>query len=124
MPKQNIDELTDFGKRLVTLRKQAGYTQTELANELDVSQRMVSHYEGHTEYPPAALLPKLAALLNVTSDELLGLEPLKKNRQPDTRLQRRFQQIEKLPNKEKRKLVQVIDTFLKAAQLSESTTHQ
>lgn len=121
MSKQNIDELTDFGRRLVTLRKKAGYTQVELAKELGVTQRMVSYYEGHSEYPPAAMLPKLAKLLNVTTDELLSIKPLKKTRQPDTRLQRRFQQIEKLPNKEKRQLVQVIDTFLKAAQISEST---
>lgn len=123
MSKQNIEELTDFGKRLVALRKKAGYTQVELANELGVTQRMVSYYEGHSEYPPAAMLPKLARLLNLTTDELLGLEPLKKTRQPDTRLQRRIQQIEKLPNKEKRQLVQVIDTFLKAAQLSESASN-
>lgn len=32
MPKQNIDELTDFGERLTTLHKTVGYTQTELAN--------------------------------------------------------------------------------------------
>lgn len=123
MPKQNIDELTDFGKRLVALRKNAGYTQVELAKELEVTQRMVSYYEGHSEYPPAALLPKLAKLLNVTTDELLGIEPVKKARQPDTRLQRRFQQIEKLPSKEKRQLVQVIDTFLRAAQVNESTSN-
>lgn len=123
MPKQNIDELTDFGRRLVALRKNAGYTQVELAKELGVTQRMVSYYEGQSEYPPAALLPKLAKLLNVTADELLGLEPIKKARQSDTRLQRRFQQIEKLPTKEKRQLVQVIDTFLKAAQLSEPSSN-
>lgn len=122
MPKQNLDELTGFGRRLAMLRKQVGYTQVELAAELGVSQRMISYYEGQSEYPPAALLPKLAKLLNVTTDELLGIEPLKKARQPDTRLQRRFQQIDKLPSKEKRQLVQVIDTFLKTAQLPESAT--
>jgi len=116
MPKQNIEALTAFGKRLVKLRKAAGYTQTELAQELSITQRMVSYYEGQTEYPPSALLPKLARLLGVTSDELLGIQPLKKARKPDTRLQRRFQQIEKLPTKDKRQMVQVIDTLLKAAQ--------
>lgn len=118
MPKQIIDDLPDFGKRLVKLRKGAGYTQTELANELDVTQRMVSYYEGHSEYPPSALLPKLATLLGVTSDELLGIKKLKKSKKPDTRLQRRFQQIEKLPVKDKRQLVQVIDTYLKASQVN------
>jgi hypothetical protein len=65
-------------------------------------------------------LPKLATLLGVTSDELLGIAPLKKAKKPDTRLQRRFQQIEKLPPKERRQLVLLIDTFLKANPLQES----
>lgn len=121
MPKQNFDELTDFGKRLVKLRKAAGYTQTELAHELDVTQRMVSYYEGHSDYPPGALLLKLAPLLGVSADELLGIKPLKKAKQPDTRLQRRLQQIEKLPAKDRRQLVQIIDTFLKASQVQQST---
>lgn len=117
MPKQNIDELTDFGKRLVKLRKAAGYTQTELAKELGNTQRMISHYEGQSEYPPAHILPKLAELLQVSADELLGIKQIKKTKKPDTRLQRRFQQVDKLPTKEKRQLMQVIDTFLKAAQV-------
>ena len=53
MPKQNYDELPDFGKRLVNLRKSAGFSQTELAKEIEVSQRMISHYESQSEFPPA-----------------------------------------------------------------------
>jgi len=120
MPKQIVEDLTDFGKRLVNLRKAAGYTQTELANELGVTQRMISYYEVHSEYPPSALLPKLAQVLNVTADQLLGLKPMKKSKKPDTRLQRRFQQIEKLPTKDRRQLTQLIDTFIKAAQIQGS----
>jgi len=117
MPKQIVEDLTDFGKRLVNLRKAAGYTQTELANELGVTQRMISYYEVHSEYPPSALLPELAQVLNVTADQLLGLKPMKKTKKPDTRLQRRVQQIEKLPTKDRRQLTQIIDTFIKAAQM-------
>lgn len=117
MPSQNMDDLTEFGKRLVKLRKTAGYTQTELANELGVTQRMISYYEGHAEYPPSAMIPKLATLLGVSADELLGIKPIKKGKQPDTRLQRRFQQIQKLPTKDKRQITQLIDTFIKAAQI-------
>lgn len=120
MPKQNIEGLTDFGKRLVKLRKSAGYTQTELANELDVTQRMISYYEGHSEYPPSALLPKIATLLGVTTDELLGLKPIKKTKKPDTRLQRRFQQIEKMDSKDKRQIIQLLDTFIEREQLKQS----
>ena len=121
MPKQNIEALSDFGKRLVKLRKEAGYTQVELAKELDVSQRMISYYEGHPEFPPSSLLPKLAQLLNVTTDELLGLKQIKQGKKPDSRLQRRFQQIEKLPANKRRQLVQVIDTYLEASQVQNPT---
>lgn len=122
VPKQNPEQLTEFGRRLAALRKQAGYTQTELAQELDVSQRMISHYEGHSEYPPAGLLPRLAKLLGVTADELLGIQPLKKARQPDTRLLRRLQQIEKLDAAKKRQVLQMIDTVIENDQLKRQTT--
>lgn len=105
MPKQNIEQLTDFGRRLATLRKQAGYTQVELAKELGVTQRMMSYYEGHSEYPPASLLPVLARVLGVSADELLGIKPLKKNRPPDSRLLRRLQQLEKLDPATKRQVM-------------------
>jgi transcriptional regulator with XRE-family HTH domain len=117
MPKQNIEQLTDFGRRLADLRKKAGYTQVELANDLGVTQRMISYYEGHSEYPPSNLLPVMAKVLGVSADELLGIKPLKKNRQPDSRLQRRLQQIENLDPTTKRQVIQVIDTFIQAAQL-------
>jgi transcriptional regulator with XRE-family HTH domain len=119
MPKQTFDKLTGFGKRLSALRKTAGYTQTELAEELEVSQRMISYYEGQSEYPPAAMLPKLANLLGVTSDELLGIEPIKKIRQPDTRLVRRISQIDKLEPSKKKQLLNIIDTFIEAEQLKQ-----
>ncbi len=117
MPKQNIEQLTDFGRRLANLRKKAGYTQVELANDLGVTQRMISYSEGHSEYPPSNLLPVMAKVLGVSADELLGIKPLKKNRLPDSRLLRRLQQIEKLDAATKRQVMQVIDTFLENAQL-------
>lgn len=119
MPKQDFDALTDFGKRLAKLRKEAGYTQTELAKELGATQRMISYYEGHTEYPPSSLLPSLAHLLGVSSDELLGIKPLKKTKKPDTRLQRRMQKIEKMSTTKRRQVLQVIDTFIEAEQFKQ-----
>ncbi len=99
------------------MRKAAGYTQVELAKELGITQRMISYYEGHTEYPPSALLPDLAEVLGVSSDQLLGIKPIKKAPKPDTRLHRRLKQIEKLDTKEKRQVIQLMDTVIEAAQL-------
>jgi transcriptional regulator with XRE-family HTH domain len=87
-----------FGKRLARLRKAAGYSQRELAAELGISYRMVAYYEGETQYPPAHLLPVLTKALGAPADQLMGMEKIKGNgRGKDTRLWRRFKQVEKLP---------------------------
>lgn len=121
MPKERNGSAPSFGARLVELRKAAGYTQTELANELGVTRRMIAYYEGETEYPPSTLLPGLAKALGVSIEALLGTEPLKKAtraaKPATSRLQRRLAQIEKLEPTEKRQILQVIDTLLESAQL-------
>jgi transcriptional regulator with XRE-family HTH domain len=45
MPKRiKQDAVNGFGLRLAALRKQAGLTQTALAQEIGVSQRMMAYY--------------------------------------------------------------------------------
>lgn len=116
MPKR-LTATTRAGQRLANLRQTAGFTQQELADEIGVSRRVIAYYEGETEYPPAALLPALAKTLKVSTDELLGLRPEKKSRHWDSRLQRRFRQLEKLDARKKRQIIQLLDTFIENAQL-------
>ena len=111
---QDRDSSESFGARLTRLRKAAGYSLRELATEVGVSHRMLVYYEKHSEHPPAHLLPQLAKALGITADQLLGLERVKRNgRVRDTKLWRRFSQVEKLPPAERKPIVQVIDAFLK-----------
>ena len=112
MVKQVNKQLADFGKRLAQLRKDAGYTQ-------QVSRRVVGYYESESQHPPANMLVDLARVLNVSADELLGIAPRKKAKQPDSRLQRRMQQIEKMDAAKKRQILQIIDTFIEAEQLKQ-----
>lgn len=121
MPRSKTQTALTFGARLAALRKAAGYTQVELAEELGISQRMVAYYEGQTEYPPTHLLPAIAQALKVTTDALLGLgrdrKAAKAIRPANTRLQRRMQEIEKLGPREKRQIMQFLDTFLEREKL-------
>jgi len=118
MPKRKDAELTNWGARLAELRKTAGFTQEELAAEIGVSRRMIAYYEAESEYPPTALLPKLARALRISADELLGIAAVKRAAKPgNSRLQRRLQQIEKLGAREKRQIVQILDTFLENEKL-------
>lgn len=119
MPKQSNGELSGFGTRLAARRKAAGYTQQELANEVGVSRRMIAYYEGETQHPPTAILPKLALALGITTDELLNVTGGRKAAPPQmsNRLQRKLQQIEKLGTKEKRQAMQLLDMFIEREQL-------
>ncbi|MCB0256786.1 MAG: helix-turn-helix transcriptional regulator [Anaerolineae bacterium] len=119
MAKTTTDSTEGFGRRLAVRRKEAGYTQQELADEIGATRRMIAYYETESDHPPTSMLVNIARALNVTTDELLGLTPAAKGRskQPDSRLLRRMQQIEKLDAATKRQVVQVIDTFIENARL-------
>lgn len=91
MPKRENEELTHFGRRLAELRKAAGYTQVELAEEIGVTQRVISYFEVETSHPPTTLLPLIAQALRITTDALLGATPVKQAAKPsNTRLRAGF----------------------------------
>jgi transcriptional regulator with XRE-family HTH domain len=102
-----------FGKRLAEIRRARGFSQYDLARELGISQRMVAYYEIQTERPPAHLLPRLAEILGVTSDQLLGIERLKENEAVrHLRLWRKLRQVEKLRPNDRRALLKMLDALL------------
>ena len=121
MPKKLHAEATaGFGARLTELRKAAGVTQTALAAEIGISQRMMAYYEGPTAQPPANLLPLIARALGVSIDALLGVESSRRRaKATDTRLQRRLAQIEKLSVQERRQILQVLDALIERGQLKQ-----
>ncbi len=111
--KTQLKEEENFGERLARLRQAAGFSQRDLAAEIGISQRVIAYYEKETAYPPSHLLPVLAKALKVTSDQLLGLEKIGENgKTKDTRLWRRFSQVEKLPPPKRKQIVQILDAFL------------
>ena len=56
MAKHTKQAQASFGHRLATLRKAAGFTQQELADEIGASRRMIAYYEAESDHPPANLL--------------------------------------------------------------------
>lgn len=117
MAKLLTDKPGAFGRRLAQARNDSGYTQQELADEVGATRRMIAYYETESDYPPTNMLAGIAQALNITADELLGIKPIKKAAKTDSRLQRRVKQIEKLDTKDKRQVIQLMDTVIEAAQL-------
>lgn len=60
-----------LGKRIGQLRRAKGIKQDELAEKLGVTPQAVSKWENDLSCPDISLLPLLAQILGVTTDELL-----------------------------------------------------
>jgi transcriptional regulator with XRE-family HTH domain len=113
MRKRKTEVIECFGRRLAQLRKDAGFTQVELATVVGITQRMVAYYEAPDARPPAHLLPKMAQVLGASVEVLLGVSQPRRPKRLDTnRLERRLLEIEKLDPKAKRQITQLLDTFI------------
>jgi len=103
-----------FGERLARLRKAKGLTQTALAAQLGVSQRVVTYYENESSYPPAHLLPKVAEVFGVGVEELLGEADPVVEAAPaalDRRLRKRVELLGKLSPQDQKMVLRMIDTL-------------
>lgn len=64
-----------LGKRIVQNRKRLMLTQDQLAEKLGVTAQAVSKWENDQSCPDITMLPKLAEIFGISTDELLGMEP-------------------------------------------------
>ncbi len=64
--------MSQVGRKIVTLRKENNMTQTELADKMGVSFQAVSNWERGNSMPDISKLPELAELFHISVDELLG----------------------------------------------------
>jgi len=59
------------GAFISKLRKSKDWTQLDLAERLNMTNQAVSRWENGDSYPDIATLPRIAALFNITVDDLL-----------------------------------------------------
>lgn len=110
-------ESETFGQRLARTRKAKGYTQVELAAKMGIIQVLVSDYERDKLRPYHEMIARFARALEVSADELLGLESSQdRSTATSLKLLRRMKRIEALPPSQQKILLRTIDTFLKASE--------
>ena len=61
-----------IGTRIASLRRQAGMSQAELAEKLNLSPSTIGMYEQGRREPPLATLVRIAELFNVSLDYLVA----------------------------------------------------
>ena len=62
----------NFGAKIRELRRRDGRTQEHLAEALGVTAQAVSRWENEISLPDITLVPRIAEVLEVSCDDLLG----------------------------------------------------
>lgn len=102
--------MLDIGTKITVLRKQNGWSQTELAKKINCSRATLINYEGNKNTPPVEIAVKLAEVFNVSLDYLIGKG---QNTKFDKKMLNRLNDIENMKQDYKNHLFHVIDAFIR-----------
>lgn len=104
--------MVKIGHRIAQLRKQSGWSQTELARKIGASREAIGKYERNEALPSVETAIKIADAFNVTVDYLVdeAARPVF-----DKLTVKRLQEIETLCAEDKSHLMALMDAFLRDA---------
>jgi transcriptional regulator with XRE-family HTH domain len=111
---QGID-MQEFARRLRDTRSARGLTQARLAEMLEVSPRVYNRWERGAAVPRLDTLVKIAEILEVSLDELVG------RKEPDLdalsirnpELHSLYKEIDRLSDEDQQALVVLLDSLVK-----------
>lgn len=103
-----------FGKRILELRKERGWSQQELAKKLGTSGVIVGRYERGEMMPSIKVASKLAEVFAVTIDSLISEHEVP-DILHDTAMLERWKAIEDLPAEDREKVLFLVDSVVRDA---------
>jgi transcriptional regulator with XRE-family HTH domain len=101
--------------RIQELRKQKGWSQNELAGQIEISKAQMSRYETKNVQPPANTLNKMANALDTTVDYLISGDKNEKAKATikNSELLQSFKEMDVLPEQEQNMLVKIIRAYVR-----------
>jgi len=112
-------DMSTFAERLKLLRQARSMTQSRLSQLLAIDPRAYSRWERGDNIPHLETLIKIADVLQVTLDELVGRSMLANDiKIRNLELNQLCQQADDLPDTDQQALIQILDGLMKKAQLS------
>jgi len=104
-----------IGQRIAYFRKKRGLTQTELAEIIGISQKLVAAYEKSYIRLYDEMIARFALALKVSADDLLGIKNKNNNEPlPSLRVMRRFKEIDSLSESRKKAILKTLDDLIRA----------
>ncbi len=99
-----------IGLFLKKLRNEAGFTQEQLAEQLNVSRRTVSRWETASNMPDLDLLMELSKLYQVELGEILNGE--RKSEKMDKEMEQTVLKVAEYSNEEKKRITGTVLVYL------------
>jgi transcriptional regulator with XRE-family HTH domain len=99
-----------LGEHITQLRKKKGISQAELGKAVGTSGDIIGRYERDEVKPSIEVVMKIADILEVSIDYLVG----KTNVELDTNTVKRIQDIQKLNADDKAHVFALLDAFLQS----------
>ena len=102
-----------LGERIRRARKERGWSQAELAEQINSDARQISRYEKGHITPSTEVIVKIAEVLEVSTDYLL-LEsgPMRQLRVEDRDFLARFQDLQSLTDKDREAVLHIVDALV------------
>jgi len=114
-----------IGTRIARIRKNQGFTQSDIAKLIGISRSSVGNYEQGRVHIYDEMVARFANALNITADEILGLETSENHPETNSlRVSRRVKQIESLPKPDQRHILRTLDSLIKAAEINNNRTYE
>jgi transcriptional regulator with XRE-family HTH domain len=88
------------------------FSQAPMADKLGVSQSVFADYEREASRLHGELILKVAEILNVTADELLGRETNQPKARRSGKVKQFFEEVSRLPRSQQEKIVDFMTAFV------------
>lgn len=102
-----------FGKRLLEARKNKGLSQEDLAGRLGTKGPAIGRYERDEMRPSIDVAAKIANILDVSLDWLVGHTDM----ELDGRMLERIQEVTQMKDKDREHVFAMLDAFIKQTKL-------
>ena len=106
------EKLNGFGKKILDLRKQKGWSQPEIAKKIGTSGPIIGRYERGEMTPSIQVAKKFADTFGVTLDYLIADREIPNILQSKEMLQR-LEAIDSLPPQDKERILSVVDSLIR-----------
>jgi len=103
----------DLANRITELRKEKGWSQSELAKKINVSREIVGRYERGDALPSIDVAKRIADAFEVSLDYMVGAT----EKNMDKTMLKRIQEVDKMKPEDKKMIYAFLDAFITKTRL-------